>query len=106
QRQQVDGKNSKVSGTGLSAVVPSQTLYADTSLVATANTALKNVGKRGSHIKLVEDPKHHVKPKQAKINRVVPVWVPHKDDANHGACTKANDGGEDSHGDMGDELAT
>jgi hypothetical protein len=105
QRQQVDGKSSKVSGTGLSAVVPNQTLYADSSLVATANAALKNVGKHGSHIKLVEDPKRHVKPKQAKINRVVPVWVPHKDDGNHAACSKANDGGKDSNGDKGDDLA-
>lgn len=105
QRQQVEGQRSKVSGTGLSAVVPSQKLFADSSLVATANAALKSVGKQGSHIKLVEDTKQRVKPKQKQLNRVLPVWVPHKDDGNHASCSTANDGGKDSNGDKGDDLA-
>jgi len=112
QRYKVEklGGNShtKVSNTGKSAVVPSQRLYADASLVATANAALKTVGKHGSHIKLVEDPAKHVTPKatNTKINRVLPVWVSHgKDDGNHAACTKANEGGADSEGVKSGKLA-
>jgi Domain of unknown function (DUF4157) len=109
KREKLGGENqTKVSNTGKSAVVPRQRLYADSSLVATANAALKNVGKHGSHIKLVEDPTKHVTPKatNTKINRVRPVWVSHgKDDGNHASCSKANDGGSDSEGVKSDNLA-
>ncbi len=56
---------------------PGQRLYADASLVATANAALKSVGKHGSDIKLVEDPTKHVTPKatntkiRAKLGRLI-----------------------------------
>jgi hypothetical protein len=108
-REKLGGDSkTKVSNTGKSAVVPSQKLFADSSLIATANAALKNVGKHGSHIKLVEDPSKHVVPKatNTKINRVAPVWVSHgKDDGNHAACSKANAGGADSEGTKGGTLA-
>jgi hypothetical protein len=109
KREKLGGENNtKVSNTGKSAVVPSQKLFAERSLVTTANAALKNVGKHGSHIKLVEDASKSVTPKvsNTKINRVVPVWVSHgKDDGNHASCTKANDGGADSEGVKSDDLA-
>ncbi|MEO7735266.1 MAG: DUF4157 domain-containing protein [Kofleriaceae bacterium] len=109
KQEKLGGENhTKVSNTGKSAVVPSQRLYADSSLVATANAALTNVGKHGSHIKLVEDATKHVTPKatNTKINRVLPVWVSHgKDDGNHAACTKANEGGPDSEGVKNGKLA-
>jgi len=109
KRENLGGdSHTKVSNTGKSAVVPSQRLYAETSLVTTANAALKNVGQHGSHVKLVEDPTKHVTPKatKTKINRVLPVWVSHgKDDGNHASCSKANDGGKDSEGDKSDKLA-
>jgi hypothetical protein len=36
----------------------------------------------------------------------IPVWVSHgKDDGNHASCTKANNGGKDSEGEKGDNLA-
>jgi hypothetical protein len=109
KREKLGGdSHTKVSNTGKSAVVPTQKLFAESSLVATANAALKNVGKHGSHIKLVEDPSKHVTPKatNTKINRVVPLWVSHgKDDGNHASCSKANDGGKDSEGDKSDKLA-
>jgi hypothetical protein len=109
KREKLGGKsNTKVSNTGKSAVVPSQRLYADSSLVATANAALKNVGKHGSHVKLVEDPSKHVTPKATgtAINRVIPTWVSHgKDDGNHASCSKANAGGKDSEGEKSDKLA-
>ena len=109
KREKLGGVNhTKVSNTGKSAVVPSQQLYADSSLVATANAALKSVGKHGSHIKLVEDPSKYVAPKATttKINRVFPAWVPHgKDDGNHATCSKANAGGADSEGVKSGKLA-
>jgi hypothetical protein len=109
KREKLGGENNtKVSNTGKSAVVPSQKLFAESSLVATANAALKNVGQHGSHIKLVEDPSKTVTPKvsNTKINRVVPQWVSHgKDDGNHTTCTKANQGGEDSEGVKSGKLA-
>jgi hypothetical protein len=109
KREKLGGDNhSKVSNTGKSAVVSRQKLFAETSLVTTANAALKNVGKHGSHIKLVEDPSKHVTPKvsNTKINRVLPIWVSHgKDDGNHASCSKANDGGQDSDGVKSDKLA-
>jgi len=108
-REKLGGDNhTKVSNTGKSAVVPSQKLFAATSLVTAANAALKNVGQHGSHVKLVEDPSKQVTPKatNTKINRVVPVWVSHgKNDGNHASCSKANDGGEDSEGVKSDKLA-
>ena len=109
KREKLGGDtHTKVSNTGKSAVVPSQRLYAAPSLVATANAALTNVGKHGSHIKLVEDPTKHVTPKatNTRINRVLPVWVSHgNDDGNHASCTKANEGGPDSEGVKNGKLA-
>lgn len=109
KREKLGGENhTKVSDTGKSAVVPKQRLYAETSLVAAANAALQSVGKHGSHVKLVEDPKKHVTPKATgvQIHRVRPVWVSHgKDDGNHAACSKANDGGKDSDGVKSGKLA-
>lgn len=100
--------HTKVSNTGKSAVVPSQRLYADSGLVATANAALQSAGKHGSHIKLVEDPSKHVTPKatHTKIHRVNPVWVSHgKDDGKHAATSKVNSGGKDTEGVKSDKLA-
>ena len=109
QREKLGGDSrAKVSNTGKSAVVPSQQLFADAALVATANAALKNVGQHGSHIKLVEDPSKSVTPKvsSTKIHRVIPQWVSHgKNDGNHASCTKANAGGPDSEGVKSDKLA-
>jgi hypothetical protein len=101
----VGGKDAQISDTGSSALVPKRTLYATSSLVATANAALKSVGKNGSHIKLVEDPGDTVTPKSTKLNAVKPAWVPHAADGNHADVSTANSGGADSEGDTSGDMA-
>jgi len=103
---QVSGKNAKASNTGASLVVPKRTLYAESSLVATANSALKSVGKDGSHIKLVEDTSDTVTQNAITLNRVKPNWVPHAaGDGNHKDASTANAGGADSEGNTSGDMA-
>jgi hypothetical protein len=100
------GTPSKASSTGASVVVPKRTLYAESSLVATANTALKGVGNHGSHIKLVEDAGDTMTQNAIKLNRVKPEWVAHAGgDGNHDGAAKANNGGADSEGSTSGDMA-
>src|SRR5206468_4302725 len=102
----VNGKDGKASNTGASLVVPKRTLYAESSLVATANAALKSVGKNGSHIKLVEDTSDTVTQNAIKLNRVKPDWVSHAaGDGNHKDASTANAGGADSEGNTSGDMA-
>lgn len=104
--QTVKGTASKASNTGASVVVPKRTLYAESSLVATANTALKSVGKHGSHIKLVEDASDTLSQNAITLNRVKPAWVAHSGgDGNHDGVSKANAGGADSEGATTGDMA-
>jgi hypothetical protein len=104
--QNVKGIASKASNTGASLVVPKRTLYAESSLVATANTALKSVGKHGSHIKLVEDSGDTLTQNTITLNRVKPEWVSHAaGDGNHDDASKANAGGADSEGATSGDMA-
>jgi hypothetical protein len=104
--QSVNGTASKASTTGASVVVPKRTLYAESSLVATANAALKSVGKHGSHIKLTEDASDTMTQNAIKLNRVKPDWVQHAGgDANHDGASKANTGGADSEGATSGDMA-
>jgi len=99
----VDGKASE---TGASLVVPDRTLYAETSLVTEANQALQNVGKHGSHIKLVEDPSTTITQNSRTLSLVTPAWVSHgADDGIHADVTTANTGGPDSEGNTGGDMA-
>lgn len=102
----VNGKDGKASNTGASLVVPKRTLYAESSLVAAANAALKSVGKNGSHIKLVEDTSDTMTQNAIQLHRVKPDWVPHAaGDGNHKAVTDANAGAADSEGATSGDMA-
>lgn len=104
--QNVNGVAAKASDSGASVVVPKRTLYAESSLVATANTALTKVGKHGSHIKLVEDAGDTMTQNGITLLHVKPEWVKHAaGDGHHGGATSANDGGADSEGDTSGDMA-
>jgi hypothetical protein len=104
--QNVKGVDAKASDTGASVVVPKRTLYAESSLVATANTALTNVGKHGSHIKLVEDAGDEMSQNGITLHRVRPGWVKHASgEGNHAGASGANDGGADSEGATSGDMA-
>ena len=104
--QNYKGKASKAGDTGKTLVSPKRTLYAETSLVATANAALTGVGKNGSHIKLVEDTTDTITQNGHTLNRVSPEWVSHgAKDGNHAGVSGANSGGADTEGATSGEMA-
>lgn len=104
--QTYNGLPGKASDDGGALVVKKRTLYAEASLVSTANATLKTVGKNGSHIKLVEDTGDTITQNGKTLNAVQPGWVTHAaGDGHHSGVTGANTGGADSEGATSGQMA-